>query len=180
MLLEGETLDCIQHIKEMIYFARTNPNDWSMRGIARPVRFVGPDMLASELLRVFTEEHMRMAIVRSAAGRTLGLVTLEDIVEELVGELEDEFDRLPRMLHPLSGGVWMVGGGILVQELSDKLGLPMPSFRGTPSAWLIESLGRIPRTGKIVRQIDVEFTVRRTRRGKVFEVSVAMRREPER
>ena len=101
------------NFKEMIYFMKTNPKDQSFQGIIRPVHFLSPQDSAADLLKTFIDQHVHIAIVRDSSGKTLGLVTLEDIVEELVGELEDEFDRLPRMLHQLSGGTWMVGGGVI-------------------------------------------------------------------
>ena len=160
------------NFKEMIYRLRTNPSDPSLQGIVRPVHFVAPEQPATELLRVFVEHHEHMAIVQAADGETLGLVTLEDVIEELVGELEDEFDRLPRMLHPLRGGTWMVGGGVPVAELAGKLGLTLPDAHGSTSAWLIRRFGRIPKPNEIHRENGAEFMVRRTRRGKVFEASV--------
>lgn len=160
------------NFKEMIYRLRTNPADPSLHGIIRPVHFATPEQPAAELLRAFVEHHEHVAIVRETDGKTLGLVTLEDVIEELVGELEDEFDRLPRMLHALRGGTWMVGGGVPVTELASKLGLTLPDAHGSTSAWLIRRFGRIPKPNEIYREDGTEFMVRRTRRGKVFEASV--------
>jgi putative hemolysin len=114
-----------------------------------------------------------MAIVQGGDGETVGLVTFEDVVEELVGELEDEFDRLPRHLHPLAGGVWMVGGGVPAAELAQKAGFNLPDAHGSTSAWLIRRLGRTPKPNEAVRVAGTEIMVRRVRRGSVFEVSVA-------
>lgn len=160
------------NFKEIIYHARTNPADRSLLGIIRPVHFVTPEESAAELLKVFVERHEHIAIVRGKDGKTLGLVTLEDVIEELVGELEDEFDRLPRLFHQFSDGTWMVGGGVPVEELASKLGISLPDAHGTISAWLIRQFGRVPQVNEI-HQIDgTEFMIRRTRRGKIFEVAV--------
>lgn len=160
------------NFKEMIYRARTNPEDPSLRGIIRPVRFVAPETSSVELLKAFVEEHVHMAVVRSLDGKTLGLVTMEDLVEELVGELEDEFDRLPRMCHALSGGTWMVGGGYPVGMLQKTMGLKLPNAHGSTSSWLIEQMGRLPAPNETYETNGLEFAIRRTRRGKIFEVAV--------
>ncbi len=160
------------NFKELIYRVRTNPADPSLRGIIRPVHFVGPDESSANLLRVFVDEHNHIAIVRDE-GKTLGMVTMEDIVEELVGELTDEFDRLPRMCHALSGGVWMVGGGFLVSQLAVLLHVDLPNPQGSLSSWLIERMGKVPERNAIHREGDAAFMVRRIRRGQIFEVAVS-------
>ncbi len=157
------------NFKELVYYMRTNPHDWRLEGVIRPIHFVSPDDTAAELLRTFVSQHIHIAIVRDASGKTLGLVTLEDLIEELVGELEDEFDRLPRMFHPLSGGTWMIGGGLPVRELASRLEVPLGDTQGTVSAWLTRRLGRSPRVGDEYVESGVKFAVRRVRRGRVFE-----------
>lgn len=161
------------NLKELVYRLHTNPTDPSLRGIIRPVHFVTVGQPASELMRVFIERHEHMAIVQDAEARTVGLVTFEDVVEELVGELEDEFDRLPRHLHALSGGIWMAGGGLPAAELAQKTGLALPDPRGSTSAWLIRQLGRTPKPNEAIRLAGAELTVRRLRRGCVFELSIS-------
>ncbi len=159
------------NFKEMIYYMSTNPSDPSLKGIIRPVHFVEPESSASDLLNTFIDQHEHMAIVRDTQGRCLGLITLEDLIEELVGELEDEFDRLPRHIHALSGGTWMFGGGVPAREVTVKLGAPAVAAIGTLAAWLERELGQPPKPGQVLRHEGVEFVVRRVRRGRVFEAS---------
>jgi len=161
------------NFKELIYRARTNPSDPSLRGIIRPVHFTSPDTTAADLLKTFVEEHVHMAVVRGDNNACLGLVTMEDLVEELVGELEDEFDRLPRMCHALTGGTWMVGGGFPADKLSEQLGISLLDAKGSTSAWIIARMGGVPKANDIYREGGLEFLIRRTRRGKVFEVAVS-------
>lgn len=162
------------NFKEMIYFMRTNPNDPSFRGIIRPVKFVSSDTSAADLLKTFVNDHVHMSIVCDADGKTLGMVTFEDLVEELVGDLEDEFDRLPRMAHPLSGGTWMLGGGKTMAEVSALLKHPFAeeSEKENLSAWLAKQFDETPKPGESLQRDGYEFVVRRIRRGQVFEVAV--------
>ena len=162
------------NFKEMIYFMRTNPNDPSLRGVVRPVHFAAPDESARDLLTKCVDQHIHIAIVRDAKGNTLGLVTLEDLLEELVGDIRDEFDRLPRMFHPLSGGTWMIGGGVPVGELCQRLGLQFADCQGSVADWLARRLNRDPKAGDTFREGPAEFSVRRIRRGRVFEVAVSV------
>lgn len=159
------------NFKELVHFMSMNPGDKSLKGIIRPVHFVGPDSFASELLKIFIDQHEHMAIVRDTNGRTIGLVTLEDLIEEMVGELEDEFDRLPRHIHSLSGGTWMFGGGVPMTEVAAKLDCPQMAVSGTLAAWIETGLGQTPKPGLALRHGGFEVTVRRVRRGRVFEVA---------
>jgi CBS domain containing-hemolysin-like protein len=175
-IIEGTDRDKVLgyvNFKEIVYRARTNPADPTLRGIIRPIYFIEPDRPCNQVLRAFVDEHVHMAVVRDpTSGKTVGLITLEDLVEELVGEIEDEFDRLPRMCQALSGGVWIVGGGLPVSDLISKTGLQTDFTPEPVSAWLIKRLGGLPRLGQVVELGDKDVTVRRLRRHKVFEVLV--------
>ncbi len=172
---DGDKSNVVGYVnfKEMIYYMRTNPSDPTFNGIIRPVHFAHADTSASDLLKVFIDVHEHMAIVRDSEGRSIGLVTLEDLIEELVGELEDEFDRLPRHAHALSGGTWMFGGGVTMGEVSARLGLQGTSYTGSLAASLEQALDGPLRPGQSVRRDGFDFVIRRVRRGRVFEASAS-------
>ncbi|MFM7051661.1 MAG: CBS domain-containing protein, partial [Planctomycetota bacterium] len=163
------------NFKEMIYFMSANPRDPSLKGIMRPITRVSPDESATALMRIFVEEHEHIAIAQDSEGRAAGLVTLEDLVEELIGDLEDEFDRLPRYTHSLSGGTWLLGGGVPMDEAARATGGLLPAAPGVLATWVEDRLGQPPAGGQTLRVDGAEISVRRVRRGRVFEVSVAAR-----
>ncbi len=160
------------NFKEMIFTASSQGEDADIRKIVRPVHFVGPESSASDLLKSFIEQHEHMAIVRDADGKCLGLITMEDLVEELVGDLQDEFDRLPRHVHALSGDLWMFGGGVQMSDIKARLGIngTLPAT-GTLAAYIQKQLPDPPRPSNVVQSGGLELTVRRTRRGRVFEAT---------
>ncbi|MCE2881212.1 MAG: CNNM domain-containing protein [Planctomycetaceae bacterium] len=162
------------NFKEMIYFMSANPRDPSLKGIMRPITRVSPDDSATALMRVFVEEHEHIAIAEGPDGRTAGLVTLEDLVEELIGDLGDEFDRLPRYAHSLSGGTWLFGGGLPMDEIARATGGALPGGKEPFAVWLEARLGKSPAGGQTLRVEGAEISVRRVRRGRVFEASVAV------
>jgi putative hemolysin len=166
------------NFKEMIYQERMGGIDQGPWAIIRPVRFVSPDAPATQLLRAFVDQHQHVAVVRSAEGQTLGLVTLEDLIEELVGELEDEFDRLPRLIHWLNRHTCIAGGGVPIRELAANLGMDLRDAQGTTSAWLLRRLDHLPRPGETLTEQGGGFTIRRVRRGKVYEVMVTRPASP--
>ncbi len=161
------------NFKELVYLSRTPAGTDTLHSIIRPVQFVAAEHLVTRLLEVFVDQHTHMALVQDANGKTLGLVTLEDVLEELVGELEDEFDRLPRTCSLLSGRTWLVGGGLPLQALANQLGVVLPEMRGTTSAWIIQSLQRVPKPRETFSLGGLVITIRRVRRGKIVDLSVA-------
>jgi CBS domain containing-hemolysin-like protein len=175
-IIEGDNRNKVLgyvNFKELVYRVRTNPADPTLRGIVRPIYFLPPDMTCNQILRIFVDEHVHIALVRNEPdGQIMGLLTLEDVVEELVGEIEDEFDKLPKMLQALSGGVWIVGGGVPVADMTAKIGIEVEATKDILSAWLIRHFQCIPRLGQVITIADRDFTVRRMRRGKLFEVLV--------
>lgn len=155
------------NFKELVAHMRTNPAVGGLAGVTRPVRFVPPELPADRLLNLFIEERVHMAVVGESA-HALGLVTLEDVIEELVGEIEDEFDRLPRTMHPLAGGVWMIGGGVPVGQIAERTGVAFDGH-GSLAAWVEEQLGRRPARADELPLRGHVLQVRRCRRGRLFE-----------
>jgi len=159
------------NFKELVYFMSTNPNQPDFQGIVRPVLHVKRDTPALELMKSFIGQHEHVAIVCDDANRCVGMITLEDLIEELVGDLQDEFDRLPHHMHTLGGGTLMIGGGVAIESVVKPLDLSSPVKGGTLAAWLASELGDNVRPGATVTKDGVLFTVKRIRRGRVFEVS---------
>ena len=160
------------NIKELVTIQRSHPGTMVVTDIMRPISFVNPDDTAAELLEGFASRHCHMMIVRDRDKNTLGLVTLEDIVEELLGDLDDEFDPLPRTFYSPREFVWVVGGGVPMTLLARDTSLDLP-HRAEPAAlWFTGQLDRPAKVGDVFRYRNAEFHVRKTRRHQVWEFNV--------
>ncbi len=165
------------NFKDIVAVLRLSPADPSLRGITRSIlSFPETDSIAQcleQLLRV----NAHIALIRNPAEAIVGLVTLEDVVEELVGEIGDEYDRLPDHLVP-SGASWIAGAGITLGRLRDATALnlttdPQVVPDETLADWMTRRLGRAPQGGDIISADGVRIAVRKVRRNRLFEAQVS-------
>ena len=136
----------ILHIKDLIRLQRDEPNrPLDLKSIARPAAFVPESLSLENLLRRSRQERFQMAIVLDEFGGTAGIVTLEDLIEEVVGEIQDEFDRETSPIEELPGNVLRVRGDLILDELNQLYDLDLDYSEGYTIGGLVMSLlGRIP------------------------------------
>ncbi len=122
----------------------------AVRDLLRPVLFVNENASIRKLLRQFQTERAHLAIVLDEYGGTAGLVTLEDILEQIVGDIEDEYDAdRPDEIEPLEDGSMRATGRTSLEEVNEALGLKLTSDEvETIGGYLSQTAGRIPRTGE--------------------------------
>ena len=133
----------------------------TLREVMREVMFVPETKLAVELLQEFQERRRQIAIVVDEFGTTVGLVTAEDALEQVVGELEDEFDVSTRASVLSATGVVVLDGSTTLRDLTTQLGWPFPRQPGveTLAGFLLDELGHIPEAGESVVHAGRSFRV---------------------
>ena len=164
------------NFKDIVAQLRLAPQGPSLRAIMRNIPSLLEDLPIATGLEQLMRNHTHIALVRSAAGKVLGMVTLEDMIEELVGEIEDEFDRLPTQAIP-SGHGWVVGGGISLEHLRVTSGLKLaddlpPDGARNLSEWIIGHLQKPVRGGESLERPELRAIVRKVRRQKVLEAQI--------
>lgn len=149
------------------------PKDAPLRVMVRPVLYVPESKPVDELLAEMQRRRQPMAVVVDEYGGAAGIVTLEDLVEEVVGEIEDEFDRKKSLFCRLGPGRWLVDARMEIDQIREAFGWPIPEGDyETLGGFLLERLGHIPRVGEVVRCGQLTFTVRRADERRVEEVEV--------
>jgi putative hemolysin len=169
------------NFKDLVALMRlSRPNEASIRAILRPLPSLRADMMLTACLERLTREHTHIALVRDAAEKVVGLITLEDVLEELVGEIQDEYDRLPVHAMP-SGRAWVVGGGLGIVRLKELSGIdlaadppkhPPGGVLRTVSDWIIGHLQGRFRSGDVFERPGLRVVIRKVRRQKVLEAQI--------
>jgi len=141
------------------------------RIVRRPF-FVPSGKPLGELFDEMRRERVWVALVVDELGKLRGLVTLEDVLEELFGEIRDEFDLEGPELTRVAENEWMVSGGIDIKRLAEELGggLPVAGSARTLSSLILRTLRRVPRAGESVRLGDFEAITERVRGATVEQV----------
>jgi putative hemolysin len=169
------------NFKDLVAVLRlSQPHEASLRSILRPLPSLSADMLLTTCLEHLIREHTHIALVRELAGKIVGMITLEDVLEELVGEIQDEYDRLPVHAVP-SGWSWVVGGGLSLARFKELSGIDLaddsPEF--TPegglrnvSDWVVGHTQGHFHSGDTIDRNGIRVVVRKVRRQKVFEAQI--------
>jgi putative hemolysin len=127
-----------------------------------------------DLLSEMRMTHNHMAVVVDEHGGTAGIVTIEDIVEEVVGDISDEFDREHRFISPVGPGRWIVDGRLSAEEAREEFGIAIPESEEyeTLAGWVLVELGHIPQTGESVTAGDAVVRVIGVRRRRIARLLV--------
>ncbi|MBI4588156.1 MAG: HlyC/CorC family transporter [Candidatus Rokubacteria bacterium] len=166
----------ILYTKELLPFVRGLPPDFDLRAHLHPPYFVPESKRVHALLKEFQAKKLHMAIVVDEYGSTSGLVTLEDILEELVGEIADEFDVEERLIQSVDAGTFRVSGKLPIDELNAATGLALSSEAyDTVGGWVLDLFGRIPHRGERIETPEATVTVEKVERTRVVEVLVTRR-----
>ncbi len=162
--------------KDIIAFMKLNPHDPSLRGIVRNIPRMKNNQVLSNVLEQLMKMHTHIALICDEAGTVQGMITLEDIIEELIGDIQDEYDLLPAHVVK-SGAGWVAGGGISLPKLKELTNIDLESCMPEGeihnlSGWVIGHLGEPPTGGEVVDQAGIRALVRKVRRQRVLEVAL--------
>jgi putative hemolysin len=140
------------YAKDLMRASREGRTSATARTLARSARFVPETKRVAELMREMQAEKFHMAVAIDEYGGTAGLVTLEDLIEELVGEIVDEFDVEDPLLEPLPGGDVRVAARMPLDELNELLHVSLPEGDwDTVGGLVFNLLGHVPVEGESVR-----------------------------
>lgn len=162
-LSEGGDLDRtfgVVHVKDLYSCRHQTGTASELKRVARKLVFIPETARLETVLQVFLDRKLHFALVVDEYGGTVGMVTLENILEELVGQIQDEFDLEKPLVVQMGTDSWEIQGQLPLHELSDLVG---ESIQGddvtTTSGWVTQRLGGFPRRGDLVRVGDFQLRV---------------------
>jgi putative hemolysin len=161
------------YLKDLVRRARVGHGAETLRASLRPAVFVPEQKRVAELLREMQTKQFHMAIVVDEHGGTAGLVTMEDLLEEIVGEITDEYDVEAPGPERLPDGSLRVPGRMSIDDLSEELGVELPDTEwDTVGGLVFNLLGHVPEEGEAVRFQGLEFRTERVQGRRIALVRI--------
>ena len=169
------------HIKDILPHLNLGDMNKPVREIMRPVHFVPLTKRAIELLKELQQKRINMAIVLDEYGGTAGLVTIEDLLEELVGEIRDEHDRETAPYRKISDDEYLVDASLPIESLNELLNLSIPESEEFESVGglVMELLGKVPEEGEIVEVNGYQLKVERMKGKRILTLRLVVKKKGE-
>jgi CBS domain containing-hemolysin-like protein len=170
----------VLHAKDILEMCHQGPCEGEMpRHLLRPAHYVPENKRAFDLLNELQGQHQRLALVVDEYGTLVGLVTVEDLLEELCGEIPQEFVEEEEVLEEVSPGVWRVKAAVSLADFNESLGLKLPAEEFDTIGGLVLNLfGSLPREGRTIAygaydaDDKLTFRVLRMKGNRILEVEV--------
>jgi CBS domain containing-hemolysin-like protein len=160
-------------IHEKDFYTRYQDSDFVIEDIVKPVVFVNKTMKISKLLRKLQQSKSHMAIVVDEYGGTAGIVTLEDILEELVGEIWDEHDEIVNEIVKLGEEKYKISGNANLDKVLELFDIKKQYESSTVSGWIVELLDKIPNESDSFTYENLKIIITKTDYRRVVEIVVA-------
>ncbi|GAB6122887.1 hemolysin family protein [Dysgonomonas termitidis] len=151
----------VVHLKDILKKMRISSGNVNIRSIIRPVSFTPETKRIGQLLKEFQVKHQQIAMVLNEYGGVEGVITMEDILEELVGEIQDEYDNEIPFVEQTGKNIYSVIATAAISDINDELPHPIDRDKqyDTLAGYLIDKFGRIPNTHDKLEAEDYQFTV---------------------
>lgn len=168
-----ENIIGIIYQKDLFLLLQDSIEDKKIKDIIRPIIFVPETLKVNQLLRQFKQQQMHMAMVLNEYGGISGLVTLEDVLEEIVGDISDEYESISKKVEILSEDEWLVDAIISLEDLGELLNIKFPTKDVfTIGGFLTEQLQHLPKKGDRIYFNKYCFQVQKASPKRVLQVLI--------
>jgi len=167
----------ILYIKDLLTFYRKDVKEFKLKEFLHSPYFIPETKNVNELLKEFQANKIHMAIVMDEYGGVSGLVTMEDLLEELVGEITDEFDKEESLIKKIDGNIYKVSAMMPIDEFNEVMNCKIESKDfDTIGGYIFHLFGKLPKKGDLISYDDFVFKVERMKGTRILELRVERRK----
>ncbi len=160
------------HIKDL-YKLKIEDGDKNIQSIIREIKYVPEYLSISELLKIFKRDKVQMAIVIDEYGGTSGLVTIEDILEEIVGEIQDEFDEETEDIKKVEEDTYIVDGKVIIEDINEFLDTEIEAENiDTIGGWIYSQLKSYPQINDKISYKQYDFIILKCDRKRINKILI--------
>jgi len=171
----------VLNTKDLLPYLKDSDQDW--HGLIRPTLFVPESKLIKDLLKEFQTKHIHFAVVVDEFGGTSGIVTMEDILEEIIGDIKDEFDEEENSVRKIDDDSYIADAKIMLYDLCRSMRMPIDTFDAVKgesdslAGLVLELAGAFPIVNETVSSGDFDFTVLEIEKNRIKTVKIFINHE---
>ena len=176
-----DSIKGVFYVKDLIpYVGKSVPKNVNIKKLIRPALYVPESKKADDIFEDMCKSRIQIAVVVDEYGGTAGLLTLEDLVESIVGDIQDEYDNEEADVQKVDEGVYNFEGDCDIEDAEESLGVELPiEDYDTLAGFVLEQLGDIPDEGDSFEYKDLTFTVTEMDENKIEKIRVKVNENPE-
>ena len=151
-----------------------NNNSEEISSIIKPLNVIQPHMKLSQLLKVLQNNKSHMALIADEYGGTMGIITLEDILEELVGEIWDEHDKVVNDIEKIAEDEYIVRGNANIEKVLEEFDLEEEFEVNSVNGWVMQQFGKIPKVGESFEYKNLKIVIQKATKRCVLEIRITV------
>ena len=159
--------------KDLINIVVNNKNE-EISSIIKPLNVIQPHMKLSQLLKVLQNNKSHMALIADEYGGTMGIITLEDILEELVGEIRDEHDKVVNDIEKIAEDEYIVRGNANIEKVLEEFDLEEEFEVNSVNGWVMQQFGKIPKVGESFEYKNLKIVIQKATKRCVLEIRITV------
>ena len=159
--------------KDLINIVVNNKNE-EISSIIKPLNVIQPHMKLSQLLKVLQNNKSHMALIADEYGGTMGIITLEDILEELVGEIWDEHDKVVNDIEKIAEDEYIVRGNANIEKVLEEFDLEEEYEVNSVNGWVMQQFGKIPKVGESFEYKNLKIVIQKATKRCVLEIRITV------
>ena len=159
--------------KDLINIVVNNNNE-EISSIIKPLNVIQPHMKLSQLLKLLQNNKSHMALIADEYGGTMGIITLEDILEELVGEIWDEHDKVVNDIEKIAEDEYIVRGNANIEKVLEEFDLEEEYEVNSVNGWVMQQFGKIPKVGESFEYKNLKIVIQKATKRCVLEIRITV------